>query len=87
MEHLYWDLGSCAGGALFEIELRGSAARVCFMTITNYQDYLDGEAYAFHGGFYDHSPVVLGVPHDDHWYLVVDSNHHRVTARVEQVFD
>ena len=87
MDHLYWDLGPCAGGALFEIELRGSAARVCLMTADDYQAYLDGEVYEHHGGFYDLSPVVLEVPHDDRWYLIVDSNPGRVTAQVEQVFD
>lgn len=87
MEHLYWDLGSCAGGAVFEVGLRGSAARVCLMTADDYQAYLDGEAYVHHGGFYDLNPVVLEVPHDDYWYLVVDSNRERITVQVEQVFD
>jgi hypothetical protein len=57
------------------------------MTADDYQAYLDGEAYEHHGGFYDLSPVVLEVPHDDRWYLVVDSYRERVKVRVEQVFD
>lgn len=40
-----------------------------------------------HGGFYDVSPVVLEVPYDDYWYLVVDSNPRRIRAGVSQVFD
>lgn len=87
MEHLWWDLGSCAGGAIFEIELRGSSARVCLMSGGEYQAYLDGDEYEFHGGFFDASPVVLEVPHDDYWYLVVDSNPRRISVEFMQVFD
>jgi uncharacterized protein DUF1883 len=87
MDHLYWDLGSCAGGALFEIALNGSAARVCLMTGDDYHAYLDGDSYVHYGGFYDRSPVVLEVPHDGLWVLVVDSNRQRISVRVEQVFD
>jgi hypothetical protein len=87
VEHLYWDLGSIAGGAVFEVGLRGSTARVCLMDADEYRTYVaeDGE-YEFHGGFVDESPVVLEVPYDDHWVLVVDS-YERVTVKVDQVFD
>ncbi|MEV6986257.1 DUF1883 domain-containing protein [Sphaerisporangium sp. NPDC051017] len=87
MEHLYWDLGSRASGACFEVELRGSPARVCLMDIDHYQAYLDGGEYEYYGGFYDVSPVVLEVPYDDYWYLVVDSNGQRVRVQVTEVFD
>jgi hypothetical protein len=87
VEHLYWDLGSFAGGARFEVELRGSAARVCLMDADQYRAYLDGDEYEYHGDFYDVSPVVLEVPYDDRWYLVVDSNSRRVKVEFEQVFD
>ncbi|MEV4891789.1 DUF1883 domain-containing protein [Nonomuraea sp. NPDC055795] len=73
MQHLYWDLGSVAFGAQFEVELRGSA-------------YLDKDAYEYHGGFFDSSPVVLEVPYDD-WYLVVDSYGGKVKVWVSQLFD
>ncbi|GLY70820.1 DUF1883 domain-containing protein [Amycolatopsis taiwanensis] len=62
MDHLYQDLGSRAGGAFFEVRLRGSTARVCLMDIDQYQAYLDGDDYEYHGGFFDVSPVVLEVP-------------------------
>ncbi|MEU0157216.1 DUF1883 domain-containing protein [Micromonospora fulviviridis] len=71
---LYWNLGTCAGGAVFEVGLRGSTARVCLMDDDEYQAYLDGDEYEFCGGFYDLTPVVLEVPYDDHWWIVVDSN-------------
>jgi hypothetical protein len=87
VEHLYWDLGSCAGGAQFEVGLRGSTARVCLMDVDHYRAYLDGGEYEFHGGFFDVSPAVLDVPYDDHWYLVVDSNPRRISVEVTQIFD
>ncbi|NAS27481.1 DUF1883 domain-containing protein [Herbidospora sp. NEAU-GS84] len=87
MDHLYFDLGSVAGGACFEVELRGSAARVCLMDDDEYQAYLDGDAYEYYGGFYDVSPVELEVPYDGYWYLVIDSNGRRVKVRVAQIFD
>ena len=88
VEHLYWDLGSCAGGALFEVSLRGSNARVCLMDADEYQGYLDGDAYNFHGGFFDVTPVVLEMPYDYYrWYLVVDSYPERITVEVSQIFD
>jgi hypothetical protein len=87
VEHLYWDLGSCAGGARFEVELRGSTARVCLMDIDHYEAYLEGGEYEYYGDFYEVSPVVLEVPYDDHWYLVVDSNHRRIRVQFSQIFD
>jgi Domain of unknown function (DUF1883) len=87
VEHLYWDLGSCAGGAIFEVRLRGSAARVCLMDVDHYQAYLDGGEYEYHGGFYDVSPIVLEVPYDDNWLLVVDSNERRIKVQFDQIFD
>jgi hypothetical protein len=87
VEHLYWDLGSCAGGARFEVELRGSIARVCLMGVDHYEAYLDGDEYEYHGGFYDVSPVELEVPYDDDWYLIVDSNYRRISVQVTQIFD
>lgn len=57
MDHLYWNFGTCAGGAVFEIRLRGSTARVCLMDGDEYQAYLDGDEYEHFGGFYDVTPV------------------------------
>lgn len=82
MEHLYFDLGSSASGAFFEVNLRGSTASVCLMDIGHYQAYVDGGEYEYHGGFYNVSPVVLEVPYDDRWYPVVDSNDRRIRIQV-----
>jgi len=87
MEHLWWDLGEIGATALFEVKLRGSQARVSLMDADAYQAYLDSDAYEFHGGFTDVSPVHVQVPYDDHWYLVVDSYPNRIKVWVSQVFD
>ncbi len=47
--------------------------RACLMDADEYQAYLDGGEYEYHGGFFDVSPIVLEAPYDDDWYLVVDS--------------
>jgi hypothetical protein len=87
MEHLYYELGSFAGGARFEVALRGSTARVCLMDADEYQAYLDGNQYKYYGGFWDFSPVVLEAPYDAYWYLVIDSYPGRIRYEVTQIFD
>ncbi|MBQ1041442.1 DUF1883 domain-containing protein [Micromonospora sp. C72] len=87
MEHLWFDLGGCAGGTQLAVHLRGSSARVSVMDADEYQAYLDGDEYEYHGSFFDVSPVVLEVPYDDDWYLVVDSYHGRIKVKYEEVFD
>jgi hypothetical protein len=78
VEHLWEEIGSCASGAYFTLELRGVRARVCLMDAENYQAYLDEEEYEYHGGFWESSPVRLDVPYDGFWYLVVDSYRGRI---------
>jgi hypothetical protein len=56
------------------------------MDADEYRTYVDGGEYEFHGGFVNESPVILEVPYDDHWVLVVDS-YERVRVEVTQVFD
>ncbi|WP_092787013.1 DUF1883 domain-containing protein [Actinokineospora terrae] len=87
MEHIWTEIGSCAGGARFELELRGSTARVCLMDADNYQAYLDGDEYELYGGFWETSPVALEVPYDDYWYLVIDSYSGRIKYWLNGPFD
>jgi hypothetical protein len=48
MEHLWFNLGGCAGGTQLAVQLRGSAARACLMDADEYQAYLDGDEYEYH---------------------------------------
>jgi hypothetical protein len=43
MEHLWFDLGGCAGGTQLEVQLRGSSARACLMDANEYQAYVAGD--------------------------------------------
>jgi hypothetical protein len=56
MEHFGSEIGWCAGNAQFELELRGSTARVCLMDADNYQAYVNDEDYHFYGGFGNRVP-------------------------------
>lgn len=87
MEHLWFDLGGCAGGTQLAVQLHGSSARACLMDADEYRAYLDGDEYEYHGGFFDVSPIVLEVPYDDDWYLVVDSYARRIKVKYEEIFD
>ena len=87
VDHLYWDLGDCEGGACFEVELRGSSANVYLLDVDHYQAYLDGDEHLYYGGYYDMSPVVLQVPYGDRWYLVVGGNEQRIRVHVAEIFD
>ncbi|VVJ21491.1 Uncharacterised protein [Amycolatopsis camponoti] len=87
MDHDEWEIGWCAGGAGFEVELDGSRARVCLMDHDNYQAYLDGNDYDPHGGFWESSPMVLQVPYDSYWHLVIDSNPGWLNYEVKGPFD
>jgi Domain of unknown function (DUF1883) len=69
---LSWDLGLHTAGTCVEVKLRGSAAFVRLLDADNYQAYLDEDECEYYGGSWEVSPVVLDVPYDDHWYLVVD---------------
>ncbi|MET7338829.1 DUF1883 domain-containing protein [Nonomuraea sp. NPDC005650] len=74
-------------GACFEVDWRDSTARVCLMDSEEYQAYLDEEEYQYHGGFFDYSPIILRVPYDHYWYLVVDSYDRVKGVSVDQIFD
>lgn len=87
MEHLYWDLGSCVGVTSVEVQLRGVPARVCLMDVEEYQAYLDGDEYEYHGGYWESSPMVLDIPYDARWYLVVDGYDGRITVQVAKLVD
>ncbi|MEU9686768.1 DUF1883 domain-containing protein [Amycolatopsis japonica] len=87
MEYFGEEIGSCAGGAYFTLELRGSRARILLMDAENYQAYLDEEEYDFYGGFWESSPVTLDVPYDGFWYLVIDSYRGRIKYWLDGPFD
>lgn len=88
MEYLCWDLGLCTAGTEVEVELRGAEAFVRLLDADNYQDYVDdADDYEWYGGVWQVSPVGITVPHDDHWYLVVDGYEGRITVKRVTTYD
>jgi hypothetical protein len=71
MEHLYYDLGHQKKGAVAVVTL-DKQANVRLMTSSNYRAFSSGRQSRFHGGLARKSPVRLGIPSNDHWYVVVD---------------
>lgn len=57
------------------------------MDADHYQAYLDEDDYLYTGGVWEVSPVVLTVPYDDHWYLVVDGYEGRIKVEVTTIPD
>jgi hypothetical protein len=71
MEHLYYDLGQQQKGAVAVVTL-DKQANVRLMTGSNYRAFSSGRQSRFHGGLATRSPVRLGIPSNDHWYVVID---------------
>jgi len=57
------------------------------MDSDEYQAYLDGDEYEYHGGFENVTPVDLEVPYDAYWHLVVDSYNDGISATMAETFD
>ena len=72
MEYNYTDLGQQRRGAVVRVDLTGDAANVRLLDGSNYRSFQANERHHFVGGHYDQSPIQLHVPHDDHWYVVID---------------
>lgn len=53
------------------------------MDADNYQAYLDGDEYVMYGGFWESSPLTLEIPHDEYWYLVIDSYPGRIRYSID----
>lgn len=87
IDHLWFDLGGCAGGT----PALGAAERLVregmLMDADEYDACLDGDHYEYHGGFFNVSPIVIEVPYDSDWYLVVDSYHGRIKVKYEEIFE
>lgn len=72
MEYTAWDLGFRSEGTCFEISLRGNAANITLVDSENMEAFDAGGEFEYYGGFFDYSPIILEVPYDDYWYLVLD---------------
>lgn len=85
MQYNYTDLGPQRRGAVVRVDVTGNAANVRLLDWSNYRAFQADQRHRFVGGHYKQSPIHLQVPHDDHWYLVIDYGGYagRGTARVQ----
>jgi hypothetical protein len=72
MNYNYWDLGHQTAGTGVRVTLEGNAANVRLVDSANYRALSAGRQHRYFGGHYNQSPVLLQVPADGHWYVVVD---------------
>ena len=67
--HKEFDL---AEGDVVEVTLAGNAANVMLLDAANFQNYRQGNAYSYHGGYARTSPYRIPAPGPGRWHLVVD---------------
>lgn len=66
--HYEFDAGS---SDVIEVTL-DHPANVQLLDPANYQNYRDGRAYRYTGGYVRQSPYRISPPHQGRWHLVVD---------------
>jgi hypothetical protein len=72
LRYAYYDLGEQREGSTVVVRLTGSSANVLLLDPKNFARYRAGQPFDHIGGLHKRSPVRLEVPHDDHWYAVLD---------------
>jgi Domain of unknown function (DUF1883) len=82
MRFAYRDLGQQPAGSMVVVRLRGSSANVVLLDSNNFASYRAGTPFVYAaGGLFRTSPVRLEIPHDDHWFLAVDTGGFRGRVR------
>jgi hypothetical protein len=77
----HYDLGVLSAGSVVEVSLKDSAANVRLMDSSNFSNYKNGRQHRYLGGLIKRSPVRLQVDNPGHWYVTVDMNGLRGSAR------
>src|SRR5579884_45096 len=72
LRYAYYDLGELEEGSTALVRMSGSRANVTLLDARNFARYRAGQPFAYVGGNRRRSPVRLEVPHDGHWYVVLD---------------
>lgn len=71
MEYLHREFDLVEGDAVV-VTLAGNAANVLLLDEPNFQNYRQGKAYDYLGGYARTSPYRIEVPRPGRWHLVVD---------------
>ena len=80
MNYLHTAIGNRKRGDMVEVTLT-SGANVRLMDSSNYNRFRHGQNHRYHGGLATRSPVRIEVPASGHWYVVVDMQGLRGSAR------
>jgi hypothetical protein len=72
VKFLSFDIGARSRGAVVRVALSGTAANVMLLDDFNLSRYKAGHAFEYFGGHATRSPVLLAVPRQGHWTVVVD---------------
>jgi hypothetical protein len=81
MKFTHYDLGSQPRGTIVEIILSGSAANICLLDSSNFQNYQQGRKHKYYGGLVRRSPARLTIPQSGHWHVAVDMQGLKGTTR------
>jgi hypothetical protein len=85
MKYLYWDLGEQQQDSQVVAHLRGLGGNVILLDPVNFDRYRHGLPFHYTGGLHTRTPVGLEVPHDGHWYLVIDCGGYRHQVEVKKI--
>jgi hypothetical protein len=77
---LQFDVGHCARGDAVEVTL-SAGANVRLLDSTNLSRYRRGQQHRYYGGLARRSPARIPVPSSGRWYVVVDMQGLRGSAR------
>ena len=71
MNYLHWEFDGEPGDAI-QVTL-DKRANVRLMDTINFNKYRQGQRHKYYGGHATRTPITLGIPHQGHWHVVVDT--------------
>jgi Domain of unknown function (DUF1883) len=82
MKYAYLDLGRQEAGGTVEVKIRGAATNVLLLDVANFLRYQADRSFRYSGGGrYRGRPVRIGIPRDDHWFVVLELGTYNGRAR------
>ena len=72
MKYLKFDLGKQKKGKMVKVVLTENAANIRLLNNSNMYNYEHGHEYSSVEGLATAALTEIRIPHDDHWFVVVD---------------
>ena len=79
-QFLQYDLGVIGPDDVIEVTL-DHAANVQLLDPGQYENYRNGRAFRYFGGYVKQSPFSIAPPHQAHWHLAIDLGGRAGTVR------